>query len=81
MAQDETDQIRTQMQSLEAQLEILLLPKDPLDDRSIMLEVSSTHPVCLSKLPLQSWCSTCSLTHIMVSAPVGLYAIQQQLHL
>lgn len=39
MAQEETDKIRKQMQSLEAQLEVLLLPKDPLDERSIMLEV------------------------------------------
>lgn len=41
MAQEETEQVRSQMQSLETQLEILLLPKDPLDERSIMLEVSS----------------------------------------
>ena len=39
MAQEETETIRSQMQSLETQLEILLLPKDPLDERSIMLEV------------------------------------------
>ena len=39
MAQEETEAIRSQMQALEAQLEILLLPKDPLDERSIMLEV------------------------------------------
>ena len=39
MAQEETEKIRSQMQTLEAQLEILLLPKDPLDERSIMLEV------------------------------------------
>ncbi|KAL3132714.1 hypothetical protein ABBQ32_009219 [Trebouxia sp. C0010 RCD-2024] len=39
MAQEETEQVRSQMQSLETQLEILLLPKDPLDERSIMLEV------------------------------------------
>ena len=41
MVQEETEKIRTEMQSLEAQLEILLLPKDPLDERSIMLEVLS----------------------------------------
>lgn len=41
MAQEETDKIRKQMQSLEAQLEVLLLPKDPLDERSIMLEVTA----------------------------------------
>ena len=41
MAQEETEKIRSQMQTLEAQLEILLLPKDPLDERSIMLEVLS----------------------------------------
>ncbi|KAL3157081.1 hypothetical protein ABBQ38_001328 [Trebouxia sp. C0009 RCD-2024] len=39
MAQEETEKVRSQMQSLETQLEILLLPKDPLDERSIMLEV------------------------------------------
>lgn len=42
MAQEETEKIRSQMQTLEAQLEILLLPKDPLDERSIMLEVLCT---------------------------------------
>lgn len=48
MAQEETDKIRKQMQSLEAQLEVLLLPKDPLDERSIMLEVTAAAlaPVC-----------------------------------
>lgn len=44
MAQEETEKIRSQMQTLEAQLEILLLPKDPLDERSIMLEVLLTAP-------------------------------------
>ena len=42
MAQEEVETVRSQMQSLETQLEILLLPKDPLDERSIMLEVLST---------------------------------------
>ena len=46
MAQEETEKIRLQMQTLEAQLEILLLPKDPLDERSIMLEVLSTVAIC-----------------------------------
>ena len=40
MVQEETDSIRSRMQKLEAQLEVLLLPKDPLDDKNIMLEVS-----------------------------------------
>ena len=43
MAQEETDKIRLQMQSLETQMEVLLLPKDPLDERSIMLEVCAAH--------------------------------------
>ena len=43
MAQEETDKIRLQMQSLETQMEVLLLPKDPLDERSIMLEVCAGH--------------------------------------
>jgi protein subunit release factor A len=47
MAQEETDKIRKQMQSLEAQLEVLLLPKDPLDERSIMLEVTAAAALTL----------------------------------
>lgn len=58
MAQEETEKVRSQMQSLETQLEILLLPKDPLDERSIMLEVWSIpgrHCVqCRSYTP--AWC-------------------------
>lgn len=47
MAQEETDKVRKQMQTLEAQLEVLLLPKDPLDERSIMLEVTAANPVSI----------------------------------
>ena len=51
MAQEETDKIRKQMQSLEAQLEVLLLPKDPLDERSIMLEVTAAALTPLCSVP------------------------------
>ena len=51
MAQEETDKIRQQMQSLEAQLEVLLLPKDPLDERSIMLEVTAAALTPLCSVP------------------------------
>lgn len=44
MAQEEAEQLRSQLQKLEGELEILLLPRDPLDDRSIMLEV----PFCIT---------------------------------
>ena len=57
MAQEETEKIRSQMQTLEAQLEILLLPKDPLDERSIMLEVLSATALFASEFQTASFCS------------------------
>lgn len=57
MAQEETEKIRSQMQTLEAQLEILLLPKDPLDERSIMLEVLSQLHSFNERLELYPVCS------------------------
>ena len=39
MAQEEVDGLRAQLAKLEGELEVLLLPRDPLDERSIMLEV------------------------------------------
>ena len=56
MAQEETEKIRSQMQTLEAQLEILLLPKDPLDERSIMLEVLYRVAVCARDSTLHLVC-------------------------
>ena len=66
MVQEETDQIKSQMQSLEAQLEILLLPKDPLDERSIMLEVHyalTAWPALLEMLLHNGGAMLCCLNH------------------
>ena len=43
MAQEEADGLRAQLAKLEGELEILLLPRDPLDERSIMLEVCTVY--------------------------------------
>lgn len=43
MAQEEAEGLRSQLAKLEMELEILLLPRDPLDERSIMLEVCLAH--------------------------------------
>lgn len=64
MAQEETEKIRSQMQTLEAQLEILLLPKDPLDERSIMLEV----------LPTKALPAVIPQTAVFVTAAAPLHA-------
>lgn len=42
LAKDEIEQLSAQSVKLESQLKILLLPKDPLDERNIMLEVSKS---------------------------------------
>ncbi|GAB4124863.1 MAG: peptide chain release factor 1 [Wenzhouxiangellaceae bacterium] len=39
MAEDEAQQARQQMQQLESELQVLLLPKDPNDERNVFLEV------------------------------------------
>lgn len=39
MAQEEVDLLKTQKEELEAELKILLLPKDPNDDKNIFLEI------------------------------------------
>ena len=39
MARSEIKEIEPKMEELEAQIQILLLPKDPNDDRNVMLEI------------------------------------------
>ncbi len=39
LARDEAQALTKQLDVLEEQLKVLLLPKDPLDDKNIMLEV------------------------------------------
>ena len=39
MARDEMKTIESRMEELEAEIQILLLPKDPNDDRNVMLEI------------------------------------------
>ncbi len=39
MAQDEIQDLKTQMEQLEQQLKILLLPSDPNDDKSVIMEI------------------------------------------
>ena len=41
MAREEVDSLNKHLSHLENQAKVLLLPRDPLDDKSIMLEVSS----------------------------------------
>jgi len=39
MARAEADQLDDQLEALQRRLQILLLPKDPLDDRNVILEI------------------------------------------
>lgn len=39
LAKEEIEELSKESSKLEQQLKILLLPKDPLDERNIMLEV------------------------------------------
>ena len=39
MARTEIKEIEPQMEDLEGEIQILLLPKDPNDDRNVMLEI------------------------------------------
>ena len=39
MARAEMKEIEPQMDELESEIQVLLLPKDPNDDRNIMLEI------------------------------------------
>ncbi len=39
MAREEMKEIESRMDELESEIQILLLPKDPNDDRNIMLEI------------------------------------------
>ena len=48
MAQEEVDGLRAQLAKLEGELEVLLLPRDPLDERSIMLEVRFIYSLAAS---------------------------------
>lgn len=41
LAQEEIDELTKESRKLEDQLKILLLPKDPLDEKNIMLEVGN----------------------------------------
>lgn len=40
-AQEEIDEIQARLRVLDQDLKLLLLPRDPLDDKNIMLEVSA----------------------------------------
>lgn len=39
MAEQERDQLRSQSQELEEQIHVLLLPKDPLDEKNVIMEI------------------------------------------
>ena len=39
LAEDEIDRLETTLESLESQIKILLVPKDPNDDRNVVLEI------------------------------------------
>lgn len=39
MAEQERDQLRSQFQELEEQIHVLLLPKDPLDEKNVIMEI------------------------------------------
>ncbi len=39
MAQEEADQLQGSIESLEAQLKLMLLPKDPRDDKNVIMEI------------------------------------------
>lgn len=54
LARDEVQTLTKQLESLEEQLKVLLLPRDPLDDKNIMLEVCPVVVVVL--LPLLFYC-------------------------
>lgn len=45
MARDEVDTLNKRLADLETQAKVLLLPKDPLDDKNIMLEVAAFPPI------------------------------------
>ena len=47
LAKEEIDELTKEAIKLEQQLKLLLLPKDPLDERNIMLEVG------ISSFPLR----------------------------
>ena len=44
MAREEVEELGKQLDALEERAKVLLLPKDPLDDKNIMLEAS---PACI----------------------------------
>ena len=83
MAQEETDNLNRQMQSLEQQLEVLLLPKDPLDDKNIMLEVSKAAITTGLHLLHQNSSEICTATclHIVtICTGAKFCSLQQQQH-
>lgn len=45
---DEISELEVQIAELEAQLKLLLLPKDPLDERDVMLEIRSATGVSVA---------------------------------
>ena len=51
LAQEEVNELQTRINELEEQLRLLLLPKDPLDDKNIMLEVRDPLPLPLPTPP------------------------------
>lgn len=53
LAREEIDELAGELKILEQKLKILLLPKDPLDERNVMLEVACYIPleITISTLP------------------------------
>ena len=49
MAREELDELTKHLAQLEDHAKVLLLPKDPLDEKNIMLEVRECIPVLLPK--------------------------------
>jgi len=49
LARDEINELNSRVNKLTQTLKVLLLPKDPLDEKNIMLEVSHAYVACLNK--------------------------------
>lgn len=48
LAREEVEELSAEAQKLEEKLKLLLLPKDPLDERNIMLEVELLFPALVA---------------------------------
>jgi hypothetical protein len=80
LARDEMEELQQQLEQRGEGLKFLLLPKDPLDEKNIMLEVGGEE-AAVAPLLLQLACVRCAAADVLLALLLQLWELLPSLRL